>query len=67
MSSLCTRLSQSEMHADAVEAEFMVAEGQRLPFVLRYGSLNEPVPESPDAEAALVGTQAYWRDWTGRF
>ena len=45
----------------------MVAEGQRLPFVLRYGSLNEPVPEPLDAEAALVGTQAYWRDWIGRF
>jgi len=56
-----------KMHADVVEAEFMVAEGQRLPFVLRYGSLNEPIPESLDAEAALVGTQAYWRDWTGRF
>ena len=56
-----------EMHADVVEAEFMVAEGQRLPFVLRYGSLNEPVPEPLDAEAALVGTQAYWRDWIGRF
>jgi GH15 family glucan-1,4-alpha-glucosidase len=55
------------VHAHAAEAEFTVAAGQRLAFVLRYGPSNEPPPGTLDAEAALAATQGFWRDWIGRF
>ncbi len=51
----------------AAEAEFTVAAGQRLAFVLCYHNASQPVPPPLDAEAALGQTQAFWRDWIGRF
>ena len=39
---------------DATSAEFDVAAGERLAFVLSYGAAHEPPPEPIDAEAALV-------------
>ena len=55
------------VNGDAAEAEFTVAAGQRLAFVLRHHNACEPAPPPLDAEAALVRTQAFWRDWIGRF
>ena len=48
-------------------AEFEVTEGQRLAFVLSYGPAHQPAPDPVDAEAALVETHDYWREWIGRF
>lgn len=48
-------------------ADFVVETGQRVPFVLRYGSSDAGLPPPIDAETALRETQAYWRDWIGRF
>ncbi len=53
--------------SDATSAEFEVTEGQRLAFVLSYGAAHLPAPEPFDAEAALVETNDYWREWIGRF
>ena len=52
---------------DETSAAFDVAAGERLAFVLSYGASHEPSPEPVDTEAALIETQAYWRDWIGDF
>jgi GH15 family glucan-1,4-alpha-glucosidase len=44
-------------------AEFIVAEGQTIPFVLGYSPSNHPIPPILDAKAALQETESYWRDW----
>ncbi len=49
------------------ESDFTVAAGDRLAFVLSHGPSSQGVPGPIDAEAALVATQTYWRDWIGRF
>ncbi len=56
-----------QLHGHAATAEFSVAAGQRLAFVLRQHESSRPVPPPLDAEAALARTQAFWRDWIGRF
>ncbi len=49
------------------EAEFTVAEGERVVFVLSYGRGPGELPPSVDAAAALSATQLFWRGWIGRF
>ena len=44
--------------------EFIVGEGDRVPFVLSYGPSHLPVPEAFAADAALKDTQEFWDDWT---
>ncbi|MFY9733668.1 MAG: glycoside hydrolase family 15 protein [Rhodoplanes sp.] len=44
-------------------AEFIVAEGQTIPFVLGYSPSNHPIPPILDAKAALQETETFWRDW----
>ena len=46
-------------------AEFEVAPGDRVPFVLTWYPSNEDLPEHVDAEQALNDTEAFWEDWTG--
>ncbi|MGQ7932409.1 glycoside hydrolase family 15 protein [Paraburkholderia sp. D1E] len=53
--------------AESTETEFDVSAGQRIAFVMSYGSSHDGPPASIDAEAALVSTQHFWRDWIGRF
>jgi len=45
-------------------AEFDVAEGEQVPFVLSHSASHLPVPEPFDANEALAATEAFWRDWT---
>ena len=47
-------------------AEFTVAAGQRVPFVLTYHRSYDAVPEPIDPEAALTDTLAWWEAWAGR-
>ena len=49
------------------EADFTVAEGERVAFVLSYGRAPGGLPPPVDAEAALSATQRFWRGWIGRF
>ncbi len=56
-----------ELGHGAAEAAFTVCEGERLPFVLAYAPVPSPLPGRIDAEAALAGTTAFWRDWIRRF
>jgi len=45
------------------EADFDVAPGDRVPFVLTWYPSNRPSPERVDAERALVDTESFWREW----
>ena len=45
-------------------ASFTVAEGDRVPFVLRWFPSNEPPPEPVDPEEALAATIEFWEHWT---
>jgi len=47
-------------------AEFDVAEGQRVPFVLTWFASHQKAPRRVDPEQALRDTEKYWNDWTGR-
>ncbi|MCZ7587703.1 MAG: glycoside hydrolase family 15 protein [Gaiella sp.] len=44
-------------------AEFDVAPGDRVPFVLTWFPSNREPPERTDAEQALADTESYWREW----
>jgi GH15 family glucan-1,4-alpha-glucosidase len=44
-------------------AEFDVAAGETVPFVLTHGASHLPPPEEIDPEESLVHTEAFWREW----
>jgi GH15 family glucan-1,4-alpha-glucosidase len=44
-------------------AEFTVAKGDRVPFVLTWYPSSEKPPDPVDAEEALASTELIWRDW----
>ncbi|QKG24227.1 glycoside hydrolase 15-like protein [Actinomadura verrucosospora] len=48
-------------------AEFTVAAGDRVPFVMTYKPSHEPRPRHVDAERALRDTEAFWAEWTSGF
>ncbi|HEY6075575.1 MAG TPA: glycoside hydrolase family 15 protein, partial [Gaiella sp.] len=47
-------------------ATFTLAEGDRVPFVLRWFPSNETPPEPIEPEEALAGTLTFWEDWASR-
>ena len=47
-------------------ATFTVAEGDRVPFVLRWFPSNEPAPMQIDAEDELAATVSFWEEWAAR-
>jgi carbohydrate kinase (thermoresistant glucokinase family) len=49
----------------ATVAEFDVAEGQCVPFVLTHAPSHLPKPPAMDWSAALQETELFWRDWSG--
>jgi GH15 family glucan-1,4-alpha-glucosidase len=48
-------------------AEFTVAKGDRVPFVLTWFASHEEPPKKVNAEHALRDTEKYWGDWSGEF
>ena len=44
-------------------AEFSVAEGDRVPFVLRWFPSDQAPPEPIEPEKALEDTVAFWEEW----
>lgn len=52
---------------DAATAEFVVAEGQRLAFVLSYVPSDGPTLTPIEPERALTETRAHWRNWIAEF
>ncbi|MEO5717990.1 MAG: glycoside hydrolase family 15 protein [Chthoniobacterales bacterium] len=48
-------------------AEFTVAKGDRVPFVLTWYASHELPPKEVNAEHALEQTETYWREWSSRY
>jgi GH15 family glucan-1,4-alpha-glucosidase len=57
-----------EQHGENMRtiAEFDVAEGERIPFVLTWYPSNEDPPRAIDAEHALRDTEEFWREWAAQ-
>ncbi|CAO3457947.1 Glucoamylase (EC 3.2.1.3) [Azospirillum argentinense] len=47
-------------------ADFTVAEGESVSFVMIYSPSHLPLPEPVDAEQALAETERFWAEWSGR-
>ena len=47
-------------------ADFTVRAGQTISFQFSHGPSHLPPPAAMDGEAALLGTEAYWRDFASR-
>ena len=47
-------------------AEFEIAAGERIPFVLTWFPSHREIPEAVDAEQALTDSEDYWLDWAGK-
>lgn len=47
-------------------AEFDVAAGETVPFVLTHGPSHLPPPDAIDVESSLQGTEAFWTEWAAR-
>ena len=47
-------------------AEFEVAAGETVPFVLTYGASHKPPPRPIDPLESMRGTEAFWREWASR-
>jgi GH15 family glucan-1,4-alpha-glucosidase len=60
--------SPVETHGEdlATTADFIVAEGQSLSFVLSYGRSHRPIPSAIDTEQARTTTEAFWQEWSSR-
>ena len=48
-------------------AEFNVAEGDRIPFVLTWFPSHERQPKAVNAEHALRETEQFWTEWAAHF
>jgi GH15 family glucan-1,4-alpha-glucosidase len=47
-------------------ADFEVAAGEEIPFVLTYGPSHLPIPEPIDPAQALQDTEDFWTEWSSR-
>jgi GH15 family glucan-1,4-alpha-glucosidase len=47
-------------------ADFEVAEGDRIPFVLTYSLSYRPEPDRIEAEGSLQDTETFWGDWVSK-
>src|SRR6185295_3762760 len=47
-------------------ADFEVAEGETIPFVMSYGASHKPPPNPIDPMASLGATESFWREWAER-
>src|SRR5262249_7282928 len=47
-------------------AEFLMLEGERMPFVLTWYPSHQPPPERLDAWAAVLDTRDMWEEWSER-
>jgi len=45
-------------------SEFVVEEGERVPFVLTWYPSHEEIPADIEPEVALSETESFWREWS---
>lgn len=50
----------------ATVAEFTVAAGDRVPFVLTWHPSHLPAPHPINADQAVADTESWWTEWSGR-
>jgi GH15 family glucan-1,4-alpha-glucosidase len=57
--------SPVELRPDGMthSAEFLVRQGDRVPFVLTWFPAHQDLPDAVEAEDALGDTETFWRDW----
>ena len=48
------------------KGEFILREGETVPFVLTYSPSHLPLPLSLSIEATLAETEKFWTDWSSR-
>ncbi len=48
------------------QADFVVKEGESVPFVMTHVPSHMPIPLSVDVEVALAATERFWKTWSGR-
>ncbi len=48
------------------QGEFVLREGEAVPFVLTYSPSHLPVPLSLSVEASLAETETFWKTWSAR-
>jgi GH15 family glucan-1,4-alpha-glucosidase len=58
----------AQMHGENLKsvADFVVKEGESVPFVLRYAPSHLPEVELTDAQKALASTERFWREWVDK-
>jgi GH15 family glucan-1,4-alpha-glucosidase len=56
------------MHGENLKsvADFVVKEGETVPFVLRYAPSHSPDVKIADAQHALARTERFWREWVAK-
>jgi GH15 family glucan-1,4-alpha-glucosidase len=47
-------------------AQFDVASGETIPFVMTYGASHKPPPKAIDPIESLRGTETFWKEWAAR-
>lgn len=57
-----------ELHGENLRtvADFIVSEGQRIPFELIWSPTYRAKPEKREPEESLRETEAWWQEWSGR-
>ena len=50
----------------SLSADFLIREGEKVPFTLAWQSSFEDEPLPLDALMALAHTESWWREWSGR-
>ncbi|HTZ07304.1 MAG TPA: glycoside hydrolase family 15 protein [Gaiellaceae bacterium] len=64
---LCFRTPAHTLGEDMrTVSEFVVDEGERVPFVLTWFPSHRETPEAIDPEQALAETEGFWREWNAR-
>ena len=64
---LVTLHTPAPIHGEDLKtvAEFEVAGGETMPFVLTHGPSHDAPPEAIDPESALKATEEFWTKWAG--
>ena len=65
---LVTLHTPAPIHGEDLKtvADFEVASGETMSFVLTHGSSHVAPPEAIDPEAALKATEEFWTEWASR-
>lgn len=61
-----TTTAPLEGHSLRTVSDFTIRAGDRVPFVLRWVSSHQSVPEPTDPTSVLAATQQFWREWISR-